>query len=370
MSKFPIFWNLSNNSYSVNSTSYPSIDGTRGLIPYDPTDFDGLIAVYFEITILTTTIYAPDGYSAGEARLVDVTNNAAITGSTITDTNGNSNVWSVYRSGNILSNMPASTANLSFQNRIQHVNNVNCSIRGARLIFINKNGTKWKILLDCGHDYNVTLGYTKSNKLKLYTSGNFDGTTAISFGCTHKTSDAAQSIKAALRDDTANSNVTNSEVTTTSTTETYSESSALTLTTGNNHVATHAPVNALAATSTMRNAHIIIRQSATPTKTEVHLQLHHFPVSRSNTTDNPEASYHTWHTDYFSNITKTLYHEGCFTATTGNTSTMQIDDDGTNIGIITSTSTSNTRVKSSSFSEPGDASLLIPEDYVTAGAFK
>ena len=46
---------------------------------------------------------------------------------------------------------------------------------------------------------------------------------------------------------------------------------------------------------------------------------------------------------------------------------MQIDDDGSNIGVVSSNNTANTRNKSASFAEPTDASLLMPEDLVTGG---
>lgn len=197
----------------------------------------------------------------------------------------------------------------------------------------------------------------------LYTSANWDGTVAIFYEATFKTSGGTANSQLAT---TAGSAVTDSQVTTTSTSYVRVRSIAISLVDGTEY---KPQFNAGSGTTTITGSQVIIQQSDEPTKTESHMQVRQGNAETSSTSyvDDDFILYFdpaNWVAD-----TKTFYHEASIyqTATSGQADLFADDDASaiTNSEVSTSTGSAIVRVRSSALTMPVSAQNISARVKVT-----
>lgn len=377
MSKFVMHWNLSNTfNLGFSNTSYSTTIDSQGVVPWDGTKFDNIDSAFLEVVMKKATdTCAVDGPAQVKMDLFDHTAAASITGSEVTTTN---TAFVVVRSGDISANLPSGVAKLGIRFRTTRSGCMTGAYKKAHLIIVLNNSTKFRILVDIGvFEFTSSTSYVEITNPKrwLYTSGNYDGTTTIKLGATIKNNVNSIGIDEAfvkLVNHTDSTDVTNGEISEPPLNPyVYAETVDLTLTTAKDYTVHIRTQNSLKGSgTTLANAHLIIDHSGSPTKTELPYQLQTEGQLENNTTFQQYDFMYDWDTAKFVDVTRELFHEGTFNATFGNTSTLDVLDDGTSIPNAAVTRTNvilQVRVRSAAITEPADGSEIEHQQKVSGG---
>lgn len=365
MSTFFLRNNLSCVAASTNSSTYTSFSDTIGLNPWDSSKYDGISAVYFEITLKLTHACAPNGSPTAYAELYNQTDGSSISGSEVSTTTVGSFV--VLRSGDISANMPSGNKKILIRLKTQS-SCATVEYRQADLIIVLSNSTKWRQWIHVGsNEFTTSTSYVEytARKRFLFTSGNWDGTVSYMIGgtLTNNTVSVLDTMFADLYDVTAGATVSGSEISELpSNTPAYYTSSTFTLTDGNDYTGRQKTGSSIKGTgNTTRNLHLIIDQSDTPTKLEAHYQLLTRALNINNTAYTDSDFKFIYDTATFSNCTRTLYHEGVLRSDNAiRTTYMQLTDDGSAMtnSEISENAVSYERNRSASLTEPADGSEI------------
>lgn len=379
MSKFVMNWNLSNIfNLGITNTSYTTTIQNEGVVPWDGTKFDNISAIYLEVVMRKASdSCSADGVPQVKMDLYDHTAGATISGSEITT---NSTAFTVIRSGDIKANMPGGAAKLGIRFRVTRSGCMSGAYKKAHLIIVLENSTKFRILVDIGaFEFTSSTSYAEITNPKrwLYTSGNYDATTTISYGSCAKNNTASifvDEIFVKLVNKTDNSDVAGGEISEPpDSTYAYYQTGTVTLTTAKEfttHIKTGGSLKG--SGTTIANAHLIIDHSVSPTKTELPHQLMTELQIETSTSYVQYDFMLDWDTADFVDVTKSLFHEGVLLAPGGQTSFMDILDDGTPItnAEISTTTSSFVRIRSSAMTEPADGSELEHQQKITSGTGK
>ncbi len=363
-------YNTSNDGYTTTSTTDNPTDNSLGLIRWDASVFSDISAVYFEAVIKTSnashtttaSLYDKDG------------NQISGSGCTVTTT---STTYTRVRASTAFTACTNYATPDDYTVRIKISDGAStASIKAARLIVLQVGAadgmitkTQTQAELSCGECKTTQTAYTIVANPKYYcfdvtqtgttcstaaSPSRFSPSPTVYFEAAMKIANAASTHSVALFT-TGGTQVTSSEVTTTSTSYTRVRSSAITLTAGTEYEVRHKTSNASHEAAIIGGKLIIEQSDATNGIAAVETLQSYTTGYRSTTGSYANLGYpNSFDTSNISG-TITYYHEAAIYVEDGKdtpagTTKSRISDGTQNLGEVTSTSTTRDRIRSTSIS--------------------
>ena len=334
--------------YGASTTSATYVGMTRTAYALiDTTQYSGG-AYYYEAVIKTST-------ATGYATLWDNTAAAAVSGGAVTTTS-TTNV-------RLRSAALTLTTGNTFTDRIKNDGANTTTYYGGRVV-VEQNvstitNTESQILI-YGYDNSTTTSATYidfgtiGNNYFLYTAANWDGTVAIYYEATLKTSAATGYSQLYTFADAA---VTSAEVTTTSTSLVRVRSSAITLVDAT--VYKGKKKNDGTNTTTVAAARLVVQQSGSPTKSESYLPAGQNDYASSAATFADTGGRAYYDPTKWSVSTITWYAEYSGNFTTGTAEMYALTDAARITGSNVATGIAVTRYRSSALTMPASAQNIV-----------
>ena len=334
---------------STTSTTYTVTEDRKPIWHYDAAAFSNVSAVYIELNGRV------DATATGS---VGLHNNAGtlVTGAEATATQVGA-LNSRTRSGDILANLVDGT-----DYYIKYKTTASTfRVDSVKIIIVQSGAiTATETSIEMGERLNATATYANPTSYAefVYTAAEYDGTVTILFEATLKPSNSARTVYAQLYDVTGAAAVTGSEVTHTgNTTTTRKRSGAITLTDGRTY---RVQVKGDSGTAEDITAtRLIIQQTGTPTKTAVYFPVLNTNTSGTGTTFTNQDREMLFDASSWIGSVKDFYYEATLKVSVGaETGSYQFynETDAAQVGVVTSTATAFSRVRSSVLTMPTDDS--------------
>lgn len=329
---------------TTTSSSYTNTSDREPLWRWESADYDGINSIKYSVVMRA---------ASGDTAFMVLTSvgGTDVTGSEVSTTSTvNVNVLS----GDIQSNL---TDNTDYRARWKRTGSGTASLDTASIVISQTNATKTVTVIELAEDNAVpSTSYSAPAEYGIfkYDSDMFDGTVNIYLEADINTA-GGETGYCALYNITDGAQVSSSEVSSTGATNRV-RSGAITLIDGKEY---RPDIKGTSLSDDVTGAKIIIKQSGF-TKTASYITILNTSSSGTNTTYTAQNRLFTFNNTDFSATTVNFYYEATLRVT-ANTGYSQLynDTDASEISAVTTTSTTNARVRSTALTMPSDTANVL-----------
>jgi hypothetical protein len=295
--------------YNNNLTYTGSGTDLLACVSLDMTKYDNVIGVYVQYLTKYTYGGPPDSGGSASWQLYNDTDGEVITASIASSTGD----WGLSTVKDI-TGYCASHPTIKVRLRTNAINDLGF-MRRCIIRIVQLNPTKTRTMIPLANHQNITAAsyaVVTGPKRWIYTSGNYDGTVTVSFGCSMRVVSAANTAYGELYDVTAGAAIADSEVSITGTTASdFLQSGSLTLTSGN-ILDARFKISTAGQTMNYQNSFLIIDQDGNGvplTKLQTVVQVINMRISQGGTTYIPQIRYNSYNNNNYKNCTVDFKHE-------------------------------------------------------------